>query len=127
MGRWRVSTCVTSSIRQVTATLAEGATLLLGGEKLAGAGNYYAPTVLGNVTAEMTGFRQELFGPVATSPWPATPRTPSNWLTTANLACRPPSLTASVEEADRFSRQLECGGVFINATAPATHGWPLVA
>jgi succinate-semialdehyde dehydrogenase len=30
------------------------------------AGNYYAPTVLGNVTPEMTGFRQELFGPVAT-------------------------------------------------------------
>ncbi|SQI93488.1 succinate-semialdehyde dehydrogenase [Klebsiella oxytoca] len=48
---------------QVRATLKEGATLLLGAEKIAGAGNYYAPTVLGNVTAEMTGFRQELFGP----------------------------------------------------------------
>lgn len=52
--------------QQVEATLKEGATLLLGGEKIAGAGNYYAPTVLANVTPEMTGFRQELFGPVAT-------------------------------------------------------------
>ncbi|STS90614.1 succinate-semialdehyde dehydrogenase [Klebsiella variicola] len=52
--------------QQVTATLDEGATLLLGAEKIEGAGNYYAPTVLGNVTAGMTGFRQELFGPVAT-------------------------------------------------------------
>ncbi|VFS22705.1 aldehyde dehydrogenase [Enterobacter cancerogenus] len=51
--------------QQVQATLAEGATLLLGGEKVAGKGNYYAPTVLGNVTPEMTAFRQELFGPVA--------------------------------------------------------------
>ncbi|MDU3303910.1 MAG: aldehyde dehydrogenase family protein, partial [Enterobacter ludwigii] len=51
--------------QQVQATLAEGATLLLGGEKVAGEGNYYAPTVLGNVTASMTAFRQELFGPVA--------------------------------------------------------------
>ena len=51
---------------QVRATLKEGATLLLGAEKIEGAGNYYAPTVLGNVTAEMTGFREELFGPVAT-------------------------------------------------------------
>ncbi|STS82589.1 succinate-semialdehyde dehydrogenase [Klebsiella pneumoniae] len=37
--------------QQVTATLDEGATLLLGAEKIEGAGNYYAPTVLGNVTA----------------------------------------------------------------------------
>ncbi|WP_312734766.1 aldehyde dehydrogenase family protein, partial [Escherichia coli] len=49
----------------VQATLAEGATLLLGGEKMSGTGNYYAPTVLGGVTPQMTAFRQELFGPVA--------------------------------------------------------------
>jgi succinate-semialdehyde dehydrogenase len=36
--------------QQVQATLAEGATLLLGGEKISGEGNYYAPTVLANVT-----------------------------------------------------------------------------
>lgn len=36
--------------QQVQATLAEGATLLLGGEKMSGTGNYYAPTVLGGVT-----------------------------------------------------------------------------
>ena len=50
---------------QVQATLAEGATLLLGGERIAGQGNFYAPTVLGNVTDQMTSFKQELFGPVA--------------------------------------------------------------
>ncbi|MFE1817372.1 aldehyde dehydrogenase family protein, partial [Metapseudomonas otitidis] len=50
---------------QVQATLAEGATLLLGGNKIEGVGNYYAPTVFGDVTPEMTAFKQELFGPVA--------------------------------------------------------------
>ncbi|WP_122860771.1 aldehyde dehydrogenase family protein, partial [Pseudomonas viridiflava] len=50
---------------QVQATLAEGATLLLGGERIAGQGNFYAPTVLGDVTDQMTSFKQELFGPVA--------------------------------------------------------------
>ena len=39
--------------------------MLLGGEKIAGEGNYYAPTVLSNVKAGMTSFTQELFGPVA--------------------------------------------------------------
>ena len=33
--------------QQVTATLDEGATLLLGAEKIEGAGNYYAPTQTG--------------------------------------------------------------------------------
>lgn len=100
--------------QQVTATLAEGATLLLGGEKLAGAGNYYAPTVLGNVSAEMTGFRQELFGPVATI---TVARDAAHALELANdseFGLSATVFTASVEEADRFSRQLECGGVFIN-------------
>ncbi len=50
---------------QVEKTLAQGARLLLGGEKMAGAGNYYPPTVLANVTPEMTAFREEMFGPVA--------------------------------------------------------------
>ncbi|MCX8955972.1 NAD-dependent succinate-semialdehyde dehydrogenase [Erwinia psidii] len=50
---------------QVKATLAEGAECLLGGHILPGEGNFYAPTVLSNVTPGMTSFSQELFGPVA--------------------------------------------------------------
>ncbi|MGM1295502.1 aldehyde dehydrogenase family protein, partial [Enterobacter hormaechei] len=100
--------------QQVQATLAEGATLLLGGEKLAGSGNYYAPTVLGGVTRQMTAFRQELFGPVAA-------------ITVANDAAHALQLandsdfglsatvfTANDALAETFSRELECGGVFIN-------------
>ncbi len=55
--------------QQVTATLAEGATLLLGAEKIAGPGNYYAPTVLGNVTPEMTGFRRSYLARWRLLPW----------------------------------------------------------
>lgn len=100
--------------QQVTTTLAEGATLLLGAEKIAGPGNYYAPTVLGNVTPEMTGFRQELFGPVATI---TVARDAAHALTLANdseFGLSATVFTASVDEAGRFSRELECGGVFIN-------------
>ena len=100
--------------QQVEATLKEGATLLLGGEKIAGAGNYYAPTVLANVTAEMTGFRQELFGPVATI---TEARDAAHALELANdseFGLSATVFTTSVDEADRFSRGLECGGVFIN-------------
>ena len=50
---------------QVQKTVAEGARLVLGGDKLPGPGNYFAPTVLGDVTPTMTAFREETFGPVA--------------------------------------------------------------
>ena len=65
MARWRVFDLRDELHQQVQATLAEGATLLLGGEKISGEGNCYAPTVLSHVTPTMTAFRQELFGPVA--------------------------------------------------------------
>ena len=100
--------------QQVQATLAEGATLLLGGEKIAGAGNYYAPTVLGDVTPAMTAFRQELFGPVAAI---SVATDADHALALANdsdFGLSATVFTANGELADRFARQLECGGVFIN-------------
>jgi succinate-semialdehyde dehydrogenase len=100
--------------QQVLASLAEGATLLLGGEKIAGEGNYYAPTVLGNVTPEMTAFRQELFGPVAAI---TVAKDPAHALALANdsdFGLSATVFTASDALAETFSRELECGGVFIN-------------
>ena len=99
---------------QVSATLKEGATLLLGAEKIEGAGNYYAPTVLVNVTAEMTGFREELFGPVATI---TEARDADHALALANdseFGLSATVYTTSEAQAQRFADELECGGVFIN-------------
>ncbi|MEF2536781.1 succinate-semialdehyde dehydrogenase [Klebsiella michiganensis] len=99
---------------QVSATLKEGATLLLGAEKIEGAGNYYAPTVLRNVTAEMTGFREELFGPVATI---TEARDADHALALANdseFGLSATVYTTSEAQAQRFADELECGGVFIN-------------
>jgi len=42
-----------------------GANLLTGGKPLAGAGNFYPPTVLANVPKDSPAYREELFGPVA--------------------------------------------------------------
>ena len=100
--------------QQVQATLAEGATLLLGGEKISGDGNYYAPTVLANVTPSMTAFRQELFGPVAAI---TVAKDAAHALTLANdsdFGLSATVFTADAALADTFSRELECGGVFIN-------------
>ncbi len=100
--------------QQVLDTLAEGATLLLGGEKVAGEGNFYPATVLGDVTPEMTAFRQELFGPVATI---TVARDAEHALALANdseFGLSATVMTGSDASAEYFARRLECGGVFIN-------------
>ena len=50
--------------RQVTETVAAGARLLLGGELPDGPGYFYPPTLLADVTTEMTAACEETFGPV---------------------------------------------------------------
>ncbi|WP_034107634.1 aldehyde dehydrogenase family protein [Pseudomonas lurida] len=100
---------------QVQATLEEGATLLLGGNKVQGAGNYYEPTVLANVTDQMTSFKQELFGPVASI---ITARDADHAVALANDSEF--GLTASIFTTDPakardIADQLETGGIFVNA------------
>ncbi|HEX9309816.1 MAG TPA: NAD-dependent succinate-semialdehyde dehydrogenase [Gemmatimonadaceae bacterium] len=51
--------------KQVKESVAAGAKLLTGGEKLPGNGYYYAPTVLADIPATAPAARDELFGPVA--------------------------------------------------------------
>ncbi len=100
--------------QQVQDSLAQGATLLLGGEKIAGKGNFYAPTVLGNVTPAMPAFRQELVGPVAAIP---VPRDASHAVELANdsdFGLSATIYTANLELAKEMTEELETGGVFIN-------------
>ncbi len=52
-------------LRQVAASVDEGATLVTGGQAIADDGFYVEPTVLDHVTPGMTVFTEETFGPVA--------------------------------------------------------------
>ncbi|WP_058910011.1 aldehyde dehydrogenase family protein [Entomohabitans teleogrylli] len=100
--------------QQVCASLRQGATLLVGGDKLPGPGNYYAPTVLSDVTPAMTAFREELFGPVAAI---SIARDPEHALELANdsdFGLSATLFTASETRARDMAARLECGGVFIN-------------
>ena len=49
---------------QVRDAIAKGATLLTGGQRLPGPGNWYAPTVFSNVDHSMELMREESFGPL---------------------------------------------------------------
>jgi succinate-semialdehyde dehydrogenase / glutarate-semialdehyde dehydrogenase len=51
--------------QQVQQSVAAGARLLSGGQRLDRPGYYYAPTVLTNIPHDSPAYREELFGPVA--------------------------------------------------------------
>ncbi|WP_215801016.1 aldehyde dehydrogenase family protein [Pantoea dispersa] len=99
---------------QVQETLQQGARLVLGGQKIEGVGNYYAPTILADVTPAMTAFRQEIFGPVAAI---TVARDAQHALQLANDSEFGLSATVwSGNEAlaQELAEQLETGAVFIN-------------
>lgn len=100
--------------QQVRDTLEEGATLLLGGRKAEEPGNFYPPTVLADVTDQMTSFKQELFGPVASI---ITARDADHALALANdseFGLASTIYTRNVQLAEQMADQLDTGGVFIN-------------
>lgn len=99
---------------QVQSTVTQGAQVLLGGSKLKGEGNYYAPTVLGGVGPGMTAFVQETFGPVASL---IVARDAEHAVDMANDSDF--GLSGAIWSADKtaaklLARRIESGGVFIN-------------
>jgi len=99
---------------QVERSLAEGARLVMGGHKLDGVGNFYAPTVLADVQPGMTAFKEELFGPVASL---IVARDAEHAVALANdseFGLGGTIWSADVDKANRMAAQIETGSVFIN-------------
>jgi succinate-semialdehyde dehydrogenase len=99
---------------QVERTLAAGATLLLGGTKIAGSGNFYEPTVLGEVVPGMAGFDEETFGPVAAISIADDVEHAIELANTSDYGLGGNLWTGDISRAQRIARRLETGGVFIN-------------
>ncbi|WP_423784262.1 NAD-dependent succinate-semialdehyde dehydrogenase [Ewingella americana] len=99
---------------QVERTLAAGATLLLGGKKMEGSGNFYAPTVLGDVAPGMAAFDEETFGPVAAITIADNVEHAIELANTSDYGLGGNLWTEDISRGQRIARRLETGGVFIN-------------
>jgi succinate-semialdehyde dehydrogenase/glutarate-semialdehyde dehydrogenase len=99
---------------QVNRTMRMGGRLLLGGQRLAGPGYFFAPTVLVEAPPDSPARREELFGPVATL---LRARDMEEALRLANEtafglgAC---AWTNDPQERDSFIEGIEAGVVFVN-------------
>jgi succinate-semialdehyde dehydrogenase len=99
---------------QVEQTLAQGATLLLGGHKVDGPGNFYEATVLADVAPGMTAFEQETFGPVAAITVADDVEHAIRLANSSDYGLGGNLWTSNMAQAQRIARRLETGGVFVN-------------
>jgi acyl-CoA reductase-like NAD-dependent aldehyde dehydrogenase len=111
---------------QVTAAVAEGATVLCGGEVPDGPGAYYPPTVLSDCTDDMAVVREETFGPVAPVMAVESFDEALSRAADSPYGLAATVLTRSMSHAQRACRELPVGtvkvnGVFGGAPGGAAH------
>jgi succinate-semialdehyde dehydrogenase/glutarate-semialdehyde dehydrogenase len=100
---------------QVQKTIAAGAKLLTGGNRIAGPGFYYEPTVLVDVPKDSPAYREEVFGPVASI---LRVRGPEEAIEIANdnvFGLGASVWTNDPKQQEVFASELESGMVFFNA------------
>ena len=102
--------------RQVEASIARGARVLLGGRVPEGPGAFYPPSVLAGVEPGMPAFDEELFGPVAAI---VAARDEKDAIRLANhtvFGLGAAVFTRDLERGERIARhELQAGSCFVNA------------
>jgi len=100
---------------QIQKSVAAGAKLLTGGNRIHGPGFFYEPTVLVDVPRKSPAFREEVFGPVASI---FRVRDAADAIEMANdstFGLGASAWTNDRAEQELFASELESGMVFINA------------
>jgi succinate-semialdehyde dehydrogenase/glutarate-semialdehyde dehydrogenase len=99
---------------QVRVSLELGAVRLLGGSPVEGAGAFYAPAVLSDVTPGMPACDEELFGPVAAVIPVADEREAIRMANASAFGLGAAVFTRDLARGERIARLLEAGSVAVN-------------
>jgi succinate-semialdehyde dehydrogenase/glutarate-semialdehyde dehydrogenase len=100
--------------QQVQQSIRQGAKVLIGGKAREGKGNFYEPTILTNVTPQMSVFTDETFGPVAAVIRARDTEHALELANDSNFGLSSNLWTRNIEQARELTARIEAGGVFIN-------------
>lgn len=99
---------------QVERSVQEGAKLVIGGQSVDSEGYYYLPTVLDNVTPQMTAAIEETFGPVAAVIRVKSEEEAVAVANNTEFGLGAAVWTGNVEHGYHVARNIEAGAVFVN-------------
>ena len=100
---------------QVQKSIAAGAKLLTGGNRIAGPGFFYEPTVLVDVPKDAPAFREEVFGPVAAVMRVRNAEEAIELANDSSFGLGASAWTNDETEQELFASELQSGMVFINS------------
>ncbi|MGW0931628.1 NADP-dependent succinic semialdehyde dehydrogenase [Streptomyces sp. NPDC002644] len=104
--------------------VAQGAEVLCGGRRPDGPGWFYEPTVLAGITPKMRVHREETFGPVATLYRAADLDEAVEIANDTSFGLSSNVWTDDEAEVERFARDLEAGGVYVNGMTASHPAFP---
>jgi succinate-semialdehyde dehydrogenase/glutarate-semialdehyde dehydrogenase len=99
---------------QVERSVAMGARVLLGGTSVEGAGYFYEPTIIVDVTEEMSVFAEETFGPVAPVIKAKDTADAVRMANNTRFGLGASLWTGDTELAETIAKDINAGMVFIN-------------
>jgi succinate-semialdehyde dehydrogenase/glutarate-semialdehyde dehydrogenase len=100
--------------KQVDASVAQGAGLVLGGKSVEGPGAFYLPTILDGVTPEMTAGKEETFGPAAAVMRVQSVEQAIDVANGTEFGLGAALWSADLDRAAKLAHQIEAGAVFVN-------------
>ena len=109
---------------QVDQAVAQGATVLTGGKKVDGAGAYFEPTLLADVTPDMDAYSEELFGPVGVVYKVASIDEAVDLTNSSSFGLSASVWSSDEELAREIADRLEVGMAFVNEHGTTMPGLP---
>ncbi|HET7457666.1 MAG TPA: NAD-dependent succinate-semialdehyde dehydrogenase [Gemmatimonadaceae bacterium] len=110
--------------RQVRDSVARGARLVVGGARIDGPGNFFAPAVLADIPKDAPAYREEVFGPVALLFRVPTIDAAIALANDSDFGLGASAWTTDDAEARRLADEIESGSVFINAMVASDPRFP---
>ncbi|BFM49839.1 aldehyde dehydrogenase family protein [Marinomonas sp. THO17] len=96
---------------------ARGASILSGGEKMAGVGHFYPPTIVANIENDAPLVQEEQFGPALPVIKFSDKEEAIAMANSVDVGLCGSAWSADIEEAQAIASRLECGTAFVNTHA----------